>query len=84
MALAGWMVLGLIVGLVPLDGHRENWTTLVLNPVIAIAGAVLGGWAYTQAVLTGGTLGSMGIAGAGGILFLTAYRMMHRWAQDRR
>jgi uncharacterized membrane protein YeaQ/YmgE (transglycosylase-associated protein family) len=76
MSLLAWIVLGLIAGFIASKLIYNTGQGLVLDIVLGIVGAVVGGWLFTtfgMAGVTGFNLYSMLVAVVGAALFLVVY-----------
>ncbi len=76
MSIIGWLVLGLISGFIASKIVNKTGEGLVLDIVLGIIGAVVGGFLFTQfgaAGVTGFNLYSMFVAVIGAIVVLVVY-----------
>lgn len=76
MSIIGWLVLGLISGFIASKIVNKTGEGLVLDIVLGIIGAVVGGFLFTQfgaAGVTGFNLYSMFVAVIGAIVVLVLY-----------
>lgn len=76
MSIIGWLVLGLIAGFIGSKIVNKTGQGLVLDIVLGIIGAVVGGWLFVQFGATGVTgfnLYSMFVAVIGAIIVLVVY-----------
>lgn len=76
MSIIGWLVLGLISGFIASKIVNKTGEGLVLDIVLGIIGAVVGGWLFTTfgaAGVTGFNLYSMFVAVIGAIVVLVVY-----------
>ena len=79
MSIIGWIVLGLIAGFVASKVVNKTGEGLVLDIVLGIVGAVVGGWLFAQfgaAGVTGFNLYSMLVAIVGAIVVLVVYHLV--------
>ena len=79
MSIIGWIVLGLIAGFVASKVVNKTGEGLVLDIVLGIVGAVVGGWLFAQfgaAGVTGFNLYSMLVAIIGAIVVLVVYHLV--------
>jgi uncharacterized membrane protein YeaQ/YmgE (transglycosylase-associated protein family) len=81
MSFLAWIVLGLIAGFIgsKLVNHRGEG--VVLDILLGIVGAVVGGWLFRGFGMTGVTglnLYSMLVAVAGAVVFLVVYHLLFR------
>ena len=82
ITITGWLLLGLLVGLLPLEGNHKRWET-VLYPVIGMSGAALGGWAHWLVFREPGGFASMISASCGAIVASVIYRSAVSWVTKR-
>ena len=76
MSLIGWLVLGLIAGFIASKVVNKTGEGLILDIVLGIVGAVVGGFLFTQfgaAGVTGFNLYSMFVAVIGAVVVLVVY-----------
>jgi uncharacterized membrane protein YeaQ/YmgE (transglycosylase-associated protein family) len=76
MTILAWIVLGLVAGLVARTIVDRHGSGIVLDTLLGIGGAIVGGLAFTAAGaagVTGFDLASLGVAGAGAGVALGAY-----------
>jgi len=76
MSILGWIVLGLIAGFIGSKIVNRQGEGLILDIVLGIVGAVVGGFLFTQfgaAGVTGFNLYSMFVAVIGAIVILVVY-----------
>ena len=76
MSIIGWLVLGLIAGFIASKLVNKTGEGLVLDIVLGIVGAVVGGFLFTQfgaAGVTGFNLYSMFVAVVGAVVVLVVY-----------
>jgi len=76
MSILGWVVLGLIAGFIGSKIVNRQGEGLILDIVLGIVGAVVGGFLFTQfgaAGVTGFNLYSMFVAVIGAIVILVVY-----------
>ena len=79
MSIIGWIVLGLIAGFIASKIVNKTGEGLVLDIVLGIVGAVVGGWLFAQfgaAGVTGFNLYSMLVAIIGAIVVLVVYHLV--------
>ena len=79
MSIIGWIVLGLIAGFVASKIVNKTGEGLILDIVLGIVGAVVGGWLFAQfgaAGVTGFNLYSMLVAIIGAIVVLVVYHLV--------
>jgi uncharacterized membrane protein YeaQ/YmgE (transglycosylase-associated protein family) len=79
MSIIGWIVLGLIAGFVASKIVNKTGEGLVLDIVLGIVGAVVGGWLFAQfgaAGVTGFNLYSMFVAVIGAVVVLVVYHLI--------
>ena len=81
MSILAWIVLGLVSGFVASKIVNKSGEGLVLDIVLGIVGAVVGGWLFRQfgeAGVTGLNLYSMLVAVVGAVLVLVVYHAIRR------
>jgi uncharacterized membrane protein YeaQ/YmgE (transglycosylase-associated protein family) len=84
MSIIAWLVLGLIAGFIGSKLVNKSGEGLILDIVLGIVGAVVGGWLFTffgaQGV-TGFNLYSLLVAVIGAIVVLVIYHLIRKVAQ---
>ena len=81
MSLLSWIILGLIAGFVASNVVNREGSGLMLDILLGIIGAVLGGWLFTLIGGTGATgvnLHSIVVAVIGAIAVLIGYHAIRR------
>jgi uncharacterized membrane protein YeaQ/YmgE (transglycosylase-associated protein family) len=81
MSILGWIVLGLIAGFIASKIVNKAGEGLVMDIVLGIVGALVGGWLFSmigQAGITGFNLYSMLVAILGATLLLVIYHAVRR------
>jgi uncharacterized membrane protein YeaQ/YmgE (transglycosylase-associated protein family) len=81
MSILGWLVLGLIAGFIGSKIVNRQGEGLILDIVLGIVGAVVGGFLFTRLGATGITgfnLYSMFVAVIGAIVVLVIYHALFR------
>jgi uncharacterized membrane protein YeaQ/YmgE (transglycosylase-associated protein family) len=76
MSIVGWVILGLISGFIASKIVNKTGEGLVLDIVLGVVGAVVGGWLFTafgMSSVTGVNLYSMLVAVVGAVVVLVAY-----------
>lgn len=76
MSIVGWIVLGLIAGFIASKVVNKRGEGLVLDIILGIVGAVVGGWLFSlfgAEGVTGFNLYSMVVAVLGAIVVLVVY-----------
>ena len=79
MSIIGWIVLGLIAGFVASKIVNKTGEGIILDIVLGIIGAVVGGWLFAQfgaAGVTGFNLYSMFVAVIGAVVVLVVYHLI--------
>ena len=79
MSIIGWIVLGLIAGFVASKIVNKEGEGVILDIVLGIVGAVVGGWlfaAFGAEGVTGFNLYSMLVAVIGAIVVLVVYHLI--------
>jgi uncharacterized membrane protein YeaQ/YmgE (transglycosylase-associated protein family) len=83
MSIIGWIVLGLIAGFIASKIVNSQGSGIVLDIVLGIIGALVGGWLlhlFGEAGITGFNLYSMVVAIIGAIVVLVVYHAIRRVA----
>jgi uncharacterized membrane protein YeaQ/YmgE (transglycosylase-associated protein family) len=81
MSILGWIILGLIAGFIASKIVNRQGEGFILDVVLGIIGAVVGGWLFAQfggAGVTGFNLYSMFVAVVGAIIILILYHALFR------
>ena len=82
MGILAWLVLGLIAGFIASKLVNKTGEGLILDIVIGIVGAVVGGFIFNRffgaAGVTGLNLYSMFVAVVGAVVLLLLYRLVFR------
>ena len=81
MSIIGWIILGLIAGFIASKIVNKQGEGFVLDIVLGIVGAVVGGWLFHffgVAGVTGFNLYSMFVAIIGAVIVLVAYHAVRR------
>jgi uncharacterized membrane protein YeaQ/YmgE (transglycosylase-associated protein family) len=81
MSILGWIILGLISGFVASKIVNKTGEGIILDIVLGIVGAVVGGWIFTKfgsAGVTGFNLYSMFVAVVGAVVVLVLYHLLFR------
>jgi uncharacterized membrane protein YeaQ/YmgE (transglycosylase-associated protein family) len=79
MSIIGWLILGLISGFIASKIVNDSGQGLVLNIVLGIVGAIVGGFIFSSfggAPVTGFNLYSMFVSVIGAIVVLFLYHMI--------
>ena len=79
MSIIGWIVLGLIAGFVASKIVNKTGEGVILDIVLGIVGAVVGGWlfaAFGASGVTGFNIYSMLVATIGAIVVLVIYHLI--------
>jgi uncharacterized membrane protein YeaQ/YmgE (transglycosylase-associated protein family) len=79
MSIIGWLILGLISGFIASKIVHDSGQGLMLNIVLGIVGAIVGGFIFSSfgsAPVTGFNLYSMFVAVVGAIIVLVIYHMI--------
>ena len=79
MSIVGWLLLGLISGFVASKIVNRSGEGFVLDIVLGIVGAVVGGWIFTHlgaAGVTGFNIYSMFVAAIGAVVVLVLYHTL--------
>jgi uncharacterized membrane protein YeaQ/YmgE (transglycosylase-associated protein family) len=81
MSILAWLVLGLIAGFIASKVVNKSGEGVVLDIVLGIIGAFVGGWLFTTfgaAGVTGLNLYSMLVAVVGAVVVLVVYHAIFR------
>jgi len=81
MSFIAWIILGLIAGFVGSKLVNHQGEGSILDIVLGVVGAILGGWIFTRfgaQGVTGLNLYSIFVAIIGAIVFLVAYHAIRR------
>jgi len=81
MSILAWIVLGLIAGFIGSKLVNKSGEGVLLDIILGIVGAVIGGWAFNlfgAAGVTGLNLYSLLVAVIGSVLFLVVYHALRR------
>lgn len=81
MTILAWIILGLIAGFIASKIVNKSGEGLVLDIVLGIVGAVVGGWLFNQfgsAGVTGFNVYSILVAVVGAVLLLVVYHAIRR------
>jgi uncharacterized membrane protein YeaQ/YmgE (transglycosylase-associated protein family) len=83
MSILAWIVLGLIAGFIGSKIVNKSGEGIVMDIVLGIVGALLGGWLFErfgQAGVSGLNLYSLLVAVVGAVVLLVVYHMVRRAA----
>jgi uncharacterized membrane protein YeaQ/YmgE (transglycosylase-associated protein family) len=81
MSILAWIVLGLLAGFIGSKIVNKSGEGLVLDILLGIVGAVVGGWLFNRFGATGVTglnLYSLLVAVIGSVIFLVVYHAIRR------
>jgi uncharacterized membrane protein YeaQ/YmgE (transglycosylase-associated protein family) len=81
MSIIGWVVLGLIAGFIASKIVNREGEGIILDIVLGIIGALVGGWLFEffgATGVTGFNLYSMFVAIVGAVVVLVAYHAIRR------
>jgi uncharacterized membrane protein YeaQ/YmgE (transglycosylase-associated protein family) len=81
MSFIGWIVLGLIAGFIASKLVNKSGEGIVLDVILGVIGAVVGGWLFTtfgMAGVTGLNVYSMLVAIVGAVVVLVIYHAVTR------
>jgi uncharacterized membrane protein YeaQ/YmgE (transglycosylase-associated protein family) len=81
MSILAWIILGLVAGFVASKLVNKSGEGLILDILLGIVGAVVGGWLFNRfgAVgVTGLNLYSILVAVVGAVVVLVVYHMLRR------
>jgi len=83
MSIIGWIVLGLIAGFIGSKIVNKSGEGILLDIVLGIVGAVVGGWLFARfgaSGVTGLNLYSLLVAVVGAVVVLVVYHAVRRMA----
>ena len=83
MSIISWIVLGLIAGFIGSKLVNKTGEGLILDVVLGIVGAVIGGWLFSlfgMHGVTGLNIYSLIVAIVGAVVFLVVYHAIRRAA----
>jgi uncharacterized membrane protein YeaQ/YmgE (transglycosylase-associated protein family) len=83
MGIIAWLVLGLVAGFIASKVINKSGEGLIMDIVLGIVGALVGGWLFTlvgYSGVTGFNIYSMFVAVIGAIVVLLIYHMVVRRA----
>jgi uncharacterized membrane protein YeaQ/YmgE (transglycosylase-associated protein family) len=81
MSILGWIVLGLISGFIASKIVNKTGEGIILDLVLGVVGAVVGGWLFNQfghSGVTGLNIYSFLVAIVGAIIVLVVYHAIRR------
>ena len=81
MSILAWIVLGLLSGFIGSKIVNKSGEGLILDILLGIVGAVIGGWLFNRfgaAGVTGLNLYSLLVAVIGSVVFLVIYHAIRR------
>jgi uncharacterized membrane protein YeaQ/YmgE (transglycosylase-associated protein family) len=81
MSFLAWIILGLIAGFIGSKLVNKTGEGIVLDIVLGIVGALIGGWLFTMfgaSGVTGLNLYSLLVAVVGSVVFLVIYHALFR------
>jgi uncharacterized membrane protein YeaQ/YmgE (transglycosylase-associated protein family) len=81
MGIIAWIVLGLIAGFIASKIVNKSGSGLLIDILLGIVGAVVGGWLFNQfgaAGVTGFNIYSMLVAVVGAVVILVIYHAIRR------
>jgi uncharacterized membrane protein YeaQ/YmgE (transglycosylase-associated protein family) len=87
MSIIGWIIVGLVAGFVASKIVNRTGEGVVLDVLLGIVGAVVGGWLFHMfgmSGVTGVNVYSMVVATVGAAVFLIAYHALFRGSYYRR
>jgi len=83
MSIIAWIVLGLIAGFIASKIVNRQGEGLILDIVLGVVGALVGGWLFTwfgAAGVTGFNIYSVFVAVVGAVILLVLYHAIRRTA----
>jgi len=81
MSIFAWIVLGLVAGFIGSKLVNKSGEGVLLDIVLGIVGAIIGGWVFSSlgaSGVTGFNLYSLLVAVVGSVLFLVGYHTLRR------
>lgn len=81
MSILAWIVLGIVAGFIASKLINKSGSGLVMDLVLGVVGAVVGGWLFAQfgsAGVTGFNLYSLFVAVIGAVVVLLIYHLVFR------
>jgi uncharacterized membrane protein YeaQ/YmgE (transglycosylase-associated protein family) len=81
MSFIAWIVLGLVAGFIASKVINKQGEGLVMDIVLGVVGAVVGGWVFRMfgmAGVTGLNIYSLVVAVLGAVVFLLVYHLLVR------
>jgi len=81
MSIIAWIVLGLIAGFIGSKIVNKSGEGLIVDIILGVVGAVVGGWLFTffgATGITGFNLYSIFVAVIGSIVVLVVYHLIRR------
>ena len=81
MSIFAWIVLGLVAGFIGSKLVNKSGEGVLLDIVLGIVGAIIGGWVFSSlgaSGVTGLNLYSLLVAVVGSVLFLVGYHRLRR------
>lgn len=81
MSILAWIILGLLAGFIGSKIVNKSGEGIIVDILLGIVGAVLGGWLFNRfgaAGVTGLNLYSLLVAVVGAVLFLVIYHAVRR------
>jgi uncharacterized membrane protein YeaQ/YmgE (transglycosylase-associated protein family) len=81
MSILAWIILGLLAGFIGSKIVNKSGEGVIVDILLGIVGAVLGGWLFNRfgaAGVTGLNLYSLLVAIVGSVLFLVIYHAIRR------
>ena len=81
MSIFAWIILGLVAGFIGSHLVNRRGEGMVLDILLGIVGAIVGGWIFHlfgRSGVTGLNLGSLVVAVIGAVVFLMVYHAVRR------
>jgi uncharacterized membrane protein YeaQ/YmgE (transglycosylase-associated protein family) len=85
MSILGWIILGLIAGIIASKIVNRQGEGFFVDIILGIVGGLVGGWLFErfgETGITGFNIWSMFVAVIGAIVVLVAYHLIRRVAQS--
>lgn len=81
MSILAWIILGIVAGFIASKLINKTGSGLIMDLVLGVVGAVVGGWLFAQfgsAGVTGFNLYSLFVAVVGAVVVLLIYHLVFR------
>jgi uncharacterized membrane protein YeaQ/YmgE (transglycosylase-associated protein family) len=84
MGILSWLILGLIAGFIASKIVNKTGSGLIMDIILGVIGAFVGGWVFSffgHTGVTGLNIGSLIVATIGAIVVMLAYHFLFRRGQ---